>query len=49
MLLVEEPEVGLHPAAQREVVRALRDWATHGLQLVLVTHSPAFAREPVCG
>ena len=48
MLLVEEPETGLHPAAQRKLAASLRQWATHGLQLVLVTHSPAFvnAAEP---
>jgi ABC-type transport system involved in cytochrome c biogenesis ATPase subunit len=41
LLLVEEPETGLHPAAQREVAHALRGWATHGLQMLVVTHSPA--------
>lgn len=48
ILLIEEPETGLHPAAQRTLARSLREWATYGLQLIVVTHSPAFvnAAEP---
>lgn len=48
IVLLEEPENGLHPAAQRRLAESLRDWATFGLQLVVVTHSPAFvnAAEP---
>jgi len=42
VLLVEEPESGLHPAAQRAVADAFRSWATYGIQLVMVTHSPVF-------
>jgi hypothetical protein len=42
LLLVEEPEMGLHPAAQRQVVAALRDLPTFGVQLVVVTHAPTF-------
>jgi len=42
LLLLEEPEAGLHPAAQRQTARRLKDWSTYGLQLLMVTHSPAF-------
>lgn len=40
ILLLEEPEVGLHPAAQRRVARSLRSLRTRfGLQALIVTHS----------
>lgn len=42
LLLIEEPEVGLHPAAQRRVAEAIRDLPTYGVQAVVVTHSPVF-------
>ena len=42
LLAIEEPEVGLHPAAQRAVARSLRDLTTFGVQTVVVTHSPLF-------
>ena len=42
IFLVEEPETGLHPEAQRQLASSLRGWATYGLQLVVVTHSPVF-------
>ncbi len=42
ILLVEEPETGMHPEAQRRAAALLRALATFGLQLVVVTHSPAF-------
>ena len=42
VLLVEEPETGLHPAAQRDAAALMAGLATHGLQVVIVTHSPAF-------
>jgi hypothetical protein len=42
LLLVEEPETGLHAAAQRRLAESLHDLATFGVQLVMVTHSPAF-------
>jgi energy-coupling factor transporter ATP-binding protein EcfA2 len=41
-LLVEEPESGLHPAAQRDAASLLAGLATHGLQVIVVTHSPTF-------
>ncbi len=40
LLLVEEPERGLHPQRLLEVVRALRTLSAHGTQVVLTTHSP---------
>lgn len=40
ILLIEEPEVGLHPAAQRQIAQALRSLPAYGLQVVMVTHSP---------
>ena len=42
VLAIEEPEVGLHPGAQRAVARSLRDLTTFGVQTVVVTHSPIF-------
>lgn len=41
LLALEEPEAGLHPAAQRQVARSLRRLSTKsGLQAIIVTHSP---------
>jgi energy-coupling factor transporter ATP-binding protein EcfA2 len=42
LLAVEEPEVGLHPGAQRRVATALAGLSTFGVQTVVVTHSPVF-------
>lgn len=42
MLLIEEPETGLHPAAQRRVAVALRDLPSFGVQVVISTHSSIF-------
>ncbi len=44
MLLVEEPETGLHPARIREVLTVLRD-ASSRTQIVLATHSPLVVNE----
>ncbi len=41
LVVIEEPEVGLHPSAQRTVAASLRDLPTYGVQTVVVTHSPA--------
>lgn len=38
-LLVEEPEISLHPNAQLEVVRMLADAVGQGQQVILTTHS----------
>jgi AAA ATPase domain len=41
LLALEEPEAGLHPAAQRQVARSLRTLSRKsGLQAIIVTHSP---------
>jgi energy-coupling factor transporter ATP-binding protein EcfA2 len=42
LLLVEEPEVGLHPGLQRRVAGALHDLPMFGVQTVVVSHAPAF-------
>jgi hypothetical protein len=42
VLAIEEPEVGLHPAAQRRVAAALNGLHTFGVQTVVITHSPIF-------
>lgn len=39
IVAVEEPEVGLHPAAQRAIARVLRDLPAHGLQPILFSHA----------
>ncbi len=49
LLLIEEPETGLHAAAQRALARSLAQWATFGLQLVVVTHAPAFVNAAAPG
>jgi len=40
---IEEPEVHLHPGAQRLLLEAFEDLAKAGHQLVFTTHSPVFA------
>lgn len=44
LLLVEEPENGLHPARIREVMRILRE-VSKTTQVVLATHSPLVVNE----
>ena len=39
MVMVDEPEIGIHPAAQRTLLKHLRRWAENR-QIVVVTHSP---------
>jgi len=39
VILLEEPEAGLHPEAQRDLAKMLCDAVSHGLQLVITTHS----------
>lgn len=45
LLLIEEPENGLHPARIAEVMRILRDITTRGTQIILATHSPLVLNE----
>ena len=40
---IEEPEVHLHPGAQRELLQALRALAKRGNIVIFATHSPVFA------
>jgi hypothetical protein len=42
ILAIDEPEVGLHPAAQRRVASALAGLPTYGVQTVVATHAPVF-------
>jgi energy-coupling factor transporter ATP-binding protein EcfA2 len=49
ILLIEEPESGLHPAAQRRVPRALSDLPAYGVQTVIATHSPIFVNSTSAG
>jgi AAA domain, putative AbiEii toxin, Type IV TA system/AAA ATPase domain len=42
ILAIDEPEVGLHPAAQRRVAAALAGLSTFGVQTIVATHSPVF-------
>jgi predicted ATPase len=44
ILLVEEPENGLHPARIKEVMRVLRDVSTR-TQIIIATHSPLVVNE----
>ena len=45
LLLVEEPENGLHPSRIADVVRALRAISEKGTQVVMATHSPLVINE----
>ncbi|MCU0676756.1 MAG: ATP-binding protein [Myxococcota bacterium] len=45
LLLVEEPENGLHPARIAEVVKVLREISDSGTQVVMATHSPLVINE----
>ena len=45
VLLIEEPENGLHPARVADVVRVLRDVASRGCQCIIATHSPLLVNE----
>jgi len=46
VLLIEEPENGLHPARIQEVMRSLRAFAeTTGTQVLMATHSPLVINE----
>ena len=40
ILLLEEPENGLHPLRLQEVAKLLRGLTANGVQIVMTTHSP---------
>ncbi len=40
---IEEPEVHLHPGAQRLLIESFNDLAEAGHQIIFTTHSPVFA------
>lgn len=42
IIAIEEPEVGLHPAAQQSVAASLRNLAAYNIQTMIATHSPVF-------
>jgi len=44
IVAVEEPEIHLHPAMQREFFRYIRE-LTRGRQLIITTHSPSIVAE----
>jgi energy-coupling factor transporter ATP-binding protein EcfA2 len=46
LFAIEEPELHLHPGAQRELISALRDLGDLGHRVVFTTHSPVFASAP---
>lgn len=45
LLLVEEPENGLHPARIREIMALLRGLTEQGTQVLMATHSPLVINE----
>jgi len=45
LLLIEEPENGLHPARIAEVVKMLRELSEQGTQVLIATHSPLVINE----
>jgi putative ATP-dependent endonuclease of OLD family len=42
ILALEEPEIYLHPQAQRNLFRVLREIASNGIQVIISTHSSCF-------
>jgi predicted ATPase len=44
-LIIDEPELNLHPENQRKIARVLAMIANRGIQVVLSTHSDYFIRE----
>jgi predicted ATPase len=45
ILMIDEPELNLHPGAQRQVARILAAVANQGVYVVVSTHSDYFVRE----
>ncbi len=52
MLIIEEPENGVHPKRLRALLEQIRELSKRGTQILLTTHSPVlldeFSREPEC-
>lgn len=47
VVLIDEPEMGLHPSLQREILSYFHELAqTKGMQFFLATHSPIFLLDP---
>lgn len=42
IIVVEEPEMGLHPAAIKQVIVKLLELIQHGYKVIISTHSPTF-------
>ena len=50
VLLIDEPDIHLHPTAQERLVRVLAEIAKdHGTRILLTTHSPFIVRGAVIG
>ena len=45
VLLIEEPENGVHPGSLKEIVKTLRELSEKGTQIILTTHSPYLVDE----
>lgn len=45
ILMIDEPEINLHPSAQRQMARFLASVANSGIKVILSTHSDYFVRE----
>ena len=45
LLMIEHPEIGLHPASQRWMARLLAQLANAGIKVFIVTHSDYIAKE----
>ncbi|MBS2022540.1 MAG: ATP-binding protein [Deltaproteobacteria bacterium] len=45
VLLIEEPETGLHPSRIAEIMGILREISTSGSQVIIATHSPLVVNE----
>lgn len=44
-LMIDEPELNLHPSNQRKLARLLAKLANHGLRVIISTHSDYIVRE----
>ena len=45
MLLIDEPELNLHPENQRSLARFLAKLVNHGIRILITTHSDTMVRE----